>query len=211
MKSRDATKVQTIASISNQFIQLQAAPRLHPYTLFMKMVELIGLLSIYSDDDKMVGVPTYDHDNLYSCFSKADQSIVHLLSKLEEISYESRTFELKDGLLVCPLELEWLDSGKEFYICFESKDPESMIEIKSQSLKVAPKPLISILNQRRIRGIEIEGPMHHLSALPISPHFHYFKISREHALFKKLNETPELAIWGDHSFSELTTLYLLGS
>ena len=211
MKSRDMLKVQTIASITNQFLQLQAVPRLHPFPVFMKMVELIGLLSIYSENDQMVLAPTYDHEKLFSCFTQAEANIVHLLGKLEEISYESRTFERKEGLLVCPIELKWLDEGKDFYICFESKDPESMVEVKAQGLKVAPQPLIAILNQRRIRGIDMEGPVHHLSSLPISPQFHYFKLSKEHALFKKLDENPVLAIWGDHNFSELTTLFLVGA
>ncbi|PIE02087.1 MAG: type VI secretion system baseplate subunit TssK [Acidobacteria bacterium] len=211
MKSRDAMKVQTIAAITNQFIQLQSVPRLHPFPVYMKMADLIGQLSIYTDDDRMIQAPAYDHDNLFDCFSKADQCIVHLLSKLEEISYESRTFERKDGLLICPIEPKWLEDEMEFYICFESKDPETMVQMKAQGLKVAPLPLMAVLNQRRIRGIEMEGPVHHLSSLPASTQFHYFKLSREHALFKKLDENPELAIWGDHNFSELTTLYLLGS
>lgn len=211
MKSRDMLKVQTIASITNQFVQLQTAPRLHPFPVYMKMCELIGMLSIYSEQDDMVQPLDYDHDQLYACFQKAEQSIIHLLSKIEEVSYESRTFERKEGLLVCPLETKWLQEEYEFYICFESKDPESMVQMKAQGLKLAPQPLIAVLNQRRIRGIDMEGPKHHVAALPSSPNHHFYRVSREHALFKKLEEHGVLAIWGDHNFSELTTLYLLGA
>ena len=76
-------------------------------------------------------------------------------------------------------------------------------------LKIAPENIIPILNQRRMRGIDLEGPVRHLSHIPTSPHHHYFKIPVGHALFRKLQDHPVLSIWGSTQFADLVTLYVL--
>lgn len=209
MKARDALKVQSVAAATNGFVQLTSADRIHPFPVYVKMAEIIGTLSIYTDSDDHVELPPYDHNDLGACFQKAEQCIVHLLAMLEEQTFESRVFEPKDNMLLCPMEAQWFEERFEHYICFESKLEETEVTRLAQALKVAPENLMERLNQRRIRGMDLSGPAHHLGALPSSPSHHYFKISRQHALFPKLIEAPMLAIWGNFEFSELTTLYIV--
>lgn len=209
MKARDALKVQAIAAATHAFMQFTSMDRIHPFMVYLKMAEIVGMLSIYTDNDAHLEVPVYDHDNLGDCFAKVEQSIIRLLALLEEASFESRVFEPKDGMLVCPIEDSWFDDQYDFYICFESKQDEAEVNRQVFGLKISPESHMALLNQRRIRGMDTEGPLHHLPALPTSPNHHYYKISKQHPLFEKLRESPVLAIWGPFQFSELTTLYVV--
>ncbi|MCB1049741.1 MAG: type VI secretion system baseplate subunit TssK [Acidobacteria bacterium] len=208
MKTRDALKVQALAVATNGFMQFGSSELIHPYPVYCKMAELIGMLSLYTDQDNMTEIPSYDHNNLGECFSRAEACIIHLLATLEEQSFESRVFESRDQLLVCQMEPKWFEN-RDFYICFESKVEEAEVVRAVMGLKVSPLSHIEILNQRRIRGMDLEGPAHHLANVPGSPHHHYFKIATQHALYEKLKENPVLAIWGSYEFSEITTLYIV--
>lgn len=209
MKARDAFKVQAVASASYGFAQLSSVDRLHPFHLYCKMAEIIGALSLYSDRDQEIEIPNYDHNALGTCFARAEKAIIHLLAMLEEASFESRVFEPKDSMLICPMDSAWFDEKYEHYICFEAKLDESAVNASVMALKVSPESHMALLNQRRIRGMDLEGPVHHVSALPSSPNHHYFRISHQHPLYQKLKQNPVLAIWGQHEFSELTTLYIV--
>jgi len=209
MKARDAFKVQTLAWAANGFAQFAGLARAHPFPVYCKMVEIIGMLSIYSENDRDVEAPVYDHDKLGECFHRAEECLVKLLSLLEEASYEARVFELAGELLRCPIEPAWFAEKNDLYICFEAQLDETQVGEKVRALKAGPENLIDILNQRRIRGMNLEGPLHHLPHLPTSPNHHYFKIPRDATYFPKLRENPVLAVWGPHQFAELTTLYVV--
>ncbi len=209
MKARDAFKVQTLAMAANSFLQYTSSNRIHPFTVYCKMAEIIGMLSIYCDDDRFVETPVYDHDKLGPCFFKAEENLIRLLSLLEEVSYESRVFEIAGEVMRCPLEPGWLAEKYDLYVCFEAPLDETQVAEKVRGLKTAPDNLIEILNQRRIRGMNLEGPMHHLPHLPTSANHHYFKIPRDGTYFPKLQEHPTLGVWGAHQFAELTTLYVV--
>ena len=209
MKARDAFKVQALAVASNVFQQFTSMARLHPFVLYTRMAEIIGMLSLYCEDDEVVDVPVYDHDNLGGCFHKAQENLVKLLSLLEEASFEARTFELGEDGLRCPMDARWFGERYELYLCFESTDDETAVSQKLQALKVAPENLIPVLNKRRIRGMNLEGPLHHLPHLPTSGRHHYFKVPRDTTYFPKLQEFPTLGVWGPHQFADVVTLYIV--
>jgi len=207
MKTRDTFKVQTLAVATNAFTQLATVKKLHPFTLYGKIAETIGMLSIYCENDEYVEVPAYDHENLTACFARVHTNMIKLLSLLEDVSFESRVFAIGDDMLVCTLDEAWFDERYELFICFESQAGEAEVEQKVSGLKTAPDKLIPILNQRRIRGMQLDGPLHHIPSLPTSPHHHYYKLPRDTTYFPKLRETPTLGIWGPTQFAELVTFY----
>ncbi len=209
MKARDGFKVQTLAVATNQLSLLAQARPLHPFALYARIAEIIGLLSIYCTDDQLIHVPAYDHDQLGRCFSVVHDNLVQLLALLEEQTFESRVFEIKDELLVCPMEKQWFEDRYDAYICFEAPLDEASVAERVTGLKVASENVIPILNKRRIRGMAVDGPVHHMTHLPTSPNHHYFKIPRDTTYYPKLVEHPTLAIWGEHGFAELVTLYLV--
>ncbi len=209
MKARDAFKVQTLAMATNGFNQFTSTRCIHPFTLYTRMAEIIGLLSIYCEEDRYVEVPVYDHDNLGPCFATAQENLVKILSLLEEASYESKVFEIDEEGLHCTLETRWLEERYTLYICFESALDETRASRQVNTLKVASKNLLPVLNKRRIRGMNLEGPLHHLPHLPTSGKHHYFRIPRDQTYFPKLEDFPTLGIWGEHQFAELVTLYIV--
>ena len=209
MKAQDAFKVQTLAMATNSFQQFTSTKRIHPFHIYMKMAEIVGMLSIYCEDDRFVEVPVYDHNDLGTCFLKAQECLNKLLALLEEITYEARVFEIGTETLDVIWDPRWFEDKYEQYICFEARLDESEVGQRVTGLKVAPQNIIPVLNQRRIRGMSLEGPVHHLTHLPTSPHHHYFKVPRQHTLYGKLKENPTLSIWGNHQFAEVVTLYIV--
>lgn len=213
MKLKEALKVQAIAQSSAAFRQLNCVDRLHPFTVYLKMVELIGMLSIYSFDDRIVDPPEYDHNHAATCFKKVEHFIIELLALLEESSYESRVFRDAEGMLTCDLDRNWLEPKFELYIGFESAVPVADVMAAVSELKVAPQDQIAMLNLRRLRGMQLDGPLPHVEGLPKTNDMHVFHLSRNHPLFTRLKdqEQPSLAVSGDYQFSKLTTLYVLQS
>jgi len=209
MKARDGFKVQTLAVATNQFALLAQTRPLHPFALYARIAEIIGQLSIYCTDDQLVRVPAYDHDQLGPAFKTVHDNLVQLLSLLEEQTYSSRVFEISGELLICPMEPAWLDERNELFICFEAPIDEAEVGKRVAGLKVASENVIPILNKRRIRGMAVEGPTHHRTHLPTSPNHHYFRIPRDERYFPKLVDYPKLAIWGEHGFAELVTLFVV--
>lgn len=210
-KFKEALKVQSIAQSAAAFRQFNSVDRLHPFVVYLKMVELIGMLSIYSFDDRIVDPPEYDHNNAAMCFKKAEHYIIELLALLEESSYESRVFKDEGGILTCAMDASWLDPKYEIYIGFESVMPEAELVAKVNELKVAPHDQIEMLNMRRLRGMHLEGPRQHVDGLPKTSELHLYHLSRNHPLFNRLKDQdqPILAISGDYHMSKLTTLYVL--
>lgn len=213
MKLKEALKVQAIARSANAFRQLSCVDRLHPFGVYLSMVELVGTLSIYSFDDRIVDPPEYDHNNPAKCFKKVEHFIIELLALLEESSYESRVFRDADDMLTCAMDAQWLDPKYDLYIGFESAMTEAEVTEAVGELKVAPEDQISMLNLRRLRGMNLEGPKPHVEGLPKTSETHLFLLSRNHPLFNRLKdqEQPILAISGTYKFSKLTTLYILQS
>lgn len=213
MKNRDAIKVQAVTLATNRFRQMAGLRPLHPHQLYLSLVDLISLLSIYSDDDKLVMPPEYDHDNLAACFRAVEQAVIQLLAALEDRTYEERPFKPVDDWLVCPLESDWLSPNLELYISFDCDADENAVRSQVAALKVAPDNQMAQLNERRLRGMVMDGPLNFVEGLPKSPTQHYFRISQQHPLFARLrsSDNPVLAISGPFQFSRLTTLYVLKS
>ena len=211
MKARDAMKVQTVAVATNAFRQLENLKPLHPAVVYQKMTELIGMLSIYCDDDRLVQPPAYNHDDLASCFRKAETSIVALLALLEESSFESRVFQDTGGLLLCTLNPTWLGPKHELYIGFQTSLENESLAKSVRPLKIAPENQIENLNRRRLHGMTLEGPIDFVQGLPQANNVRYFHLSSQNPLYSRLvsQAEPILAISGDSRFSELTTLFVV--
>jgi type VI secretion system ImpJ/VasE family protein len=209
MKARDGFKVQTLATATNAFSLLAQTRPLHPFALYAQIAQIIGQLSIYCTDDALVAVPAYDHDRAGPAFKTVHENLVKLLALLEEQTYTARVFEISGELLVCPIEKPWFDDRHDLYLCLEAPLDETEVGKRVGGLKIASENVIPILNKRRIRGMAVEGPVHHMTHLPTSPNHHYFKIPRDTTYFPKLVDHPTLAIWGEHSFAELVTLFVV--
>ncbi len=209
MKTRDTFKVQAVTAAALGLRQFGTIKRLHPFTLYVKLAEIMGTLSIYTPDDSLIAVPDYNHDNLGDCYARMHEKLEKLLALLEEVIYEDRLFQAKStDLLACPMEQAWLDDKRELFICFDSPLSELEVVQSVAGLKVASEDIIPLLNEKRLYGVKLEGPVHHLTNLPSGPTRHYFKLPRDTTFFPKLKEFPTLAIWG-RQFAELVRLFVV--
>jgi len=209
MKTRDTFKVQAVTASFMGLSQYKSISHLHPFTLYAKLAEIVGTLSIYTDKDELIVVPDYDHNNLGSCYASLFESMEKLLALLEEVVYEEAPFEVKsDELLVCTLQNKWLDENNHLYLCFESPLPEPLVVREINGLKVAAEQEIPNLNLHRLHGLKLEGPVHHIRGLPSGANRHFFKIPRDANYFPKLVDNPALAIWGKQ-FAEVVRLFIV--
>ncbi|MDJ0838416.1 MAG: type VI secretion system baseplate subunit TssK [Acidobacteriota bacterium] len=208
-KAIDGFKIQSVAVAANSFSQLASTRRLHPFVLYTRIAEIIGMLSLETDRDDLVEVPQYDHDALGKCFKKAHANLDAILALLEDKDHESRVFELSGDMLVCDMEKDWFQERYDAYICFETEMHEEDVKTRVLGLKVASENVIPILNKRRIRGMDLGDPARYIPNLPPKPNHHYFKLPRDRTYYPKLVEHPILAIWGEHGFADLVTLYLV--
>lgn len=209
MKTRDTFKVQAVTAAALGLRQFESLKRLHPFTLYVKLAEIMGTLSIYTPDDRLITIPDYNHDDLGGCYGKMHENLEKLLALLEEVIYEDRLFQAKNSeLLGCLMEPTWFEDKRDLFICFESPLPEHEVVPLVAGLKVASEDQIGFLNEKRLYGVKLEGPVHHLTSLPSGPTRHYFRLPRDTIFFPKLKENPNLAIWGKQ-FAELVRLFVV--
>jgi type VI secretion system protein ImpJ len=210
MRSEDTFKVQTVAVACKTYQQLATlGHKLHPFQLYLKMAEIIGMLSIYTEDDELLKVPDYDHYDLGTCFSFVNHAIKEILAALDQLPYHKVTFKLEGETYNCPFNAEWFEGNYDIYICFESQLDEIEVARAVRRLKVAPQNKLAELNKLRLRGIGLDGPRHQLSQLPASPKHHYFRIPKDDEVYEFLPESWVLSIWGDVEFSQNHTLYVV--
>lgn len=209
MKTRDTFKVQAVTASALGLRQYKSISRLHPFTLYVKLAETIGTLSIYTDKDDLIDIPNYDHNNLGTCFASIYESMEKLLALLEEVIYEDAFFVPKNSeLTVCTMKPEWFAEGSNLYICFESPLTEPEVIKELAGLKIASEDKIAFLNEKRLYATKLEGPIHHLAGLPSGHNRHFFQLPRDTVFFPKLQENPQLAIWGKQ-FAEEVRLFIV--
>lgn len=209
MKPRDTFKQQTIAAALLTLRQLKVMPKMHPFTLYVKLAELMGNLSIYTEEDSFLQVPEYNHEQLGACFSTIWDKLSDLLQQIYDTVYEVGFFSVNaDNLLSCSVQPDWLKPHRKLYICFGSSLPEEQVVKHVSNLKVAPENLMTMLNERRLRGMKLQGPSHYVPGLPGGPNRHFFELTQDGIFFQKLKDHPVLAIMGK-SFAEAVALFVV--
>ncbi|MGH1485291.1 MAG: type VI secretion system baseplate subunit TssK [Cellvibrionaceae bacterium] len=182
------------------------AHTVHPEALFYELLGLMGELATFTTVAKRaLSVPTYQHDDLYTCFHPLIQNInMHLSAVLEQTAISLPIEKRQYGIYVSPISDRSLLEGTRFILAIKSKMPTT--ELKSylpDHLKIGSVDTIRDLVNNQLTGVTI-------NTLPMAPReitYHagyvYFELDDASEHWKNLKKSAGFAF---HIAGELPEL-----
>ena len=213
--ARDMVYLLTLRSL-NRYVpllhHLTEAPRVHPWIVYGTLRQLIGELSSFSErytvmgevTDGEEGLPTYDHDKLWECFSSAQILVARLLDEITAgPEYIIRL--LYDGTYyAAELSPAIFEGQNRFYLVFRTEgDPKVVTQSLEAVAKLSSREHLPILIARALPGLELQ----HLSVppqeLPRRSHCLYFQIDHHSDQWTSVQKGKNIALYWDSAPEDL--------
>lgn len=154
------------------------SPLLHPEDLYMEMARLVGKLLTFSIEEHPKDIVKYDHDDLYSTFSKLSAQLRELLetvipSRCVPIPLE----KTRETLYVGRIEDERLFKDAGFYLAVSAKMAESkLIESVPRVTKIGSRDVIDTIIGSALPGVVLTHISPPPAPIPSRVGFQYFTL-----------------------------------
>lgn len=178
--------------------------QVHPWHFYGLLRQLIGELTSFSERISVLGeledgkkvVPDYDHNNLWGCFTAAQDMISHLLDEITAgPEYVLRM--VNDGINYSTDLKPVLFEGKNrFYLAVKTEeDPKSVLNALEDIAKLSCRENLPVLVSRALPGISL----HHLQVppqeLPRRANTIYFAIDHHDEQWASVAKNHNLALY----------------
>jgi len=177
--------------------QLANQPLLHPYTLYMELLQLAGELSTFTERTKRPPeLPPYTHDNLQHSYAELFSLLRNCLSMvLERTAISLNLKESKFGIFVAEIPDRSLMSSASFVMAAKADMQGDILRSRFPTqAKVAPVETIRKLVSTQTPGLK-------LRALPVAPRqipyhagFTYFEIERSGSHWQSMQKSGGFAV-----------------
>lgn len=212
--ARDMVYLLALMSL-NRYIplltHLTETKRVHPWQLYAILRQLIGELSSFSGQISVNGeledgthlLFSYDHRNLWECFSGAKTLITQLLEFAAEPEYIIQL--LYDGTyFTADLPPMIFEGRNRFYLVFETEtDPKTLLKNTESIAKLGSRESLPILIARALPGIKLEYLSVPPQELPRRAHSTYFKIDHHSDNWTRVQKEKNLALYWDAAPKDL--------
>ncbi|NMC75017.1 MAG: type VI secretion system baseplate subunit TssK, partial [Geobacteraceae bacterium] len=211
--SRDMVYLLALRSI-NRYVPLlfhyTKAEHAHPWEVFGVLRQLIGELTTFSEDVSVLGevkcrgkddatIPDYDHNNLWACFSAAQDMISHLLDQITagpeyviRLAHDGTFFaaELKPAVF---------EGRNRYYLAVKTDaDPKTVLVTLVDIAKLSSREQMHTLVTQALPGIGLEYIQVPPQELPRRAHTHYFTIDHHDDQWLLVERNRSLALyWHD--------------
>ena len=177
----------------------------HPEKIYLSLARLAGKLTVFQEeDDEVLEIPPYVHQDLTSTFSVMELT----LSKLINIVLPTRTPSIKlqrenNMLYVADNIDKNILAEQSFFIAvyFVSEDP-SWIQRFSQHVKVSSHSRIDVVLSSALTGAHITHQQRPPSRLPIKAGYEYFRINTHGRDWDIIREEQSLALFVSQEFEQ---------
>jgi type VI secretion system protein ImpJ len=175
-------KLNEAASVMGVMLHVQG---LHPLWAFTELSRLVGQLAIFSAERRTPhGLPRYDHDNLYECFSGLKACLDLFLNIVEDPKYQSRLFKGKGRRMQVALESTWLEPGWRLFIGVHSGlDDRVCTDILTRpgqlNMKIGSSDRVDEIFTEGHSGMRFSQVPRPPAMLPADSGMTYFQIQRE--------------------------------
>ncbi|MCC6130928.1 MAG: type VI secretion system baseplate subunit TssK [Acidobacteria bacterium] len=189
-------KLQILGSYLFLFQQLTRIPRIHPFSVYTEFCRLAGELSVFDDGKKPIKIPTYDHDNLGSCFQEVCRVIEELLEKIVATRYVKIDFALREEMLVADLLPEHFAPDNEYFVAVETNVDVEEIgrRFDTETVKMGSVRDMPAFRQGRLKGLPFELQKVSPAGLPAREDYVYFKLAKDRTNWPEVVEERKLAI-----------------
>ena len=168
------------------------------------MVRLAGKLSVFQEDDEVLEIPDYTHQDLTITFSAMESVLLKLMNIVLPTRTPSIKLQRENNMLYVAENIDkTILSEQSFFMAvyFVSEDP-SWIQQFSQHIKVSSKTRIDVVLSSALTGAHITHQQRPPSRLPIKAGYEYFRISTQGKDWDSISEEQSLALFVSQEFDE---------
>jgi type VI secretion system protein ImpJ len=191
---------------------LTETKRIHPWSMYSVLRQVIGELSSFSGDISVNGeqehgpplLPGYDHQNLWECFSGAKLLITRLLDEITagpeyiiQLLYDGTYFSAE-------LPPTIFEGRNQFFLVFETEtDPKNVLQTMGKIAKLSSRQTLPILIARSLSGIRLDHLETPPQELPRRAHSIYFQIDHHSDQWDQVQKGNNLALHWDAAPQDL--------
>jgi len=193
----DYMMLQLINRLEPLATHLSQIQGLHPVELFSEVIQMVGELSTFVNNNKRPPVfPPYLHDNLQTTFMPAMAALRQCLTMVyEQTAISLGLVEKKYGIRVAQIPDRSLLNTAVFVLAVRADVPENSLRSHFPAqVKIGPVERIRQLVNAAMPGIP-------LKVLPVAPRqipyhagFTYFELERNNNFWKELNQSGGFAL-----------------
>jgi type VI secretion system protein ImpJ len=205
--SRDMVYFLALRSI-NRYVPLlfhcTRAEHAHPWYIFGILSQLIGELTTFSEEVNVLGefkgkpLPDYDHSDLWSCFSAAQDMISHLLDQITAgPEYVIRL--VSDGTFyTAELKPAIFEGRNRYYLAVRTDaDPKFVLQSLQDIAKLSSSEQIQLLVTQALPGIGLEHLQVLPQELPRRANTIYFTIDHHNDQWASVEKNRSVALYWD--------------
>lgn len=183
----DAARVLLLNELNAAYARLSVlcfARGIHPLEAYTELCELIGRLSIFSEQRRVQDLPRYDHDDLYRIFSLARKRIESLINSVSDYEYEQRFFVGVGMGMQVSLEPAWFNSNWQWYIGVKQnelteQECRDLLSPGKLDWKLGSARQVEFLFKQRAAGLQLEPVDRAISALPHRHGWVYYQVPKQ--------------------------------
>lgn len=159
------------------------ATGIHPFTAYLELCRVGGMLAIFGEQRRVEDFPVYDHDDLGTIFPTVINRIKELVSAGGKWEYEMRYFEGAGRGMQVALERKWLHNDWDWYV---GVDPGNLSEADCHTLlspgnldwKMGSSAQVELLYRERRPGLQLVPLRQAPRALPAGRGWIYYEVTR---------------------------------
>jgi type VI secretion system protein ImpJ len=177
--------------------QYAAAPSVHPWPLYLALLQLAGELATFSSSQRHPPeFPVYRHDDLQRSFLPVVQELRELLSAvIERHAVQIELVDRTHGVRTAVVNDAELLRSAGFVLAVRAQLPAEQVRVRfpAQS-KLGPVDRLKDLANLQLPGITLRSLPVAPRQLPFHAGSHYFELERHGELWKQLERSGSLAL-----------------
>ena len=185
----------------------------HPERLYSAMLSLAGALTTFSTDIHPRDLPSYDHDDLGTCFTDLDETLRTLLETVVPTNFISLPLKLvQPAIYATALDNDKYLTNTKMYLAVAAEAPQADIVNRApQLVKVCSAAHIEHLVRQALPGVPLTYVASPPGAIPIKLNYQYFSLSQAGAAWEAVQRARNLAAYvpGDLPNPQLELIILL--
>jgi type VI secretion system protein ImpJ len=186
--------------------------QVHPWAFYGVLRQLIGELSTFSEKvdvlgkqlDQEAAFPNYDHQDLWKCFSSAQDMISLMLDEITagpdyviRLVYDGTYYaaELKPAIF---------EGRNRFYLVFKTEaDPKFILHSVTTIAKLSSREHLPLLIARALPGVRLEHLPVPPQELPRRAHSIYFVVDHHSDQWNPVQKGKNMALYWDDAPEDL--------
>jgi type VI secretion system protein ImpJ len=191
---------------------LTESGQIHPWTAYGIVRQLIGELSSFSTSINVLGetgdgsyqLPSYNHRNLWECFSSAQALVTRLLDDITAGPQYMLQLLYDGTYFVAELEPSMFDGRNRFYLVVETEeDSQSVLQSLKTIAKLGTRETLPLLIARALPGLKLQQLPTPPQELPRRAHSVYFQIDHHGDQWPHVQKNNNIALYWDAAPKDL--------